>query len=142
MLNKKAKVTISRILGRSQESVISINIIDAENYNLLINVEMTTKDFAEALTGNGYSPAVLTEILDLEAITHLGQERETKIVFCKPAHHADFIERPKEQRKIVEADFLEKYVEDGWRIKDYGLQSRQTSTSHRYVIYRYIPDAD
>ena len=129
---KNAKVTISRPQGFG-DGVISISIVDVDSGLHLIRLEMELANFSECLTGLGNSPATVDQIIGQKGFENLGKKAITERVKCPKAGGFS----KEEQRKIVAADFMEKYEWAGWALFNDGTGSRQDRPLHEYIIRRY-----
>lgn len=114
----KGKITISRPNYSDCREVINITVQCVSSGIQFLDLEMTLKDFAKAITGQGYIPVEM-EVRGLEFVG-LTSEREDATVTVTQAELKSLGYDTNKGRSEALSDYLKKHASrDGWIVNAY-----------------------
>lgn len=140
-MDDNVRVTIARRTSNaSEDDRISIKV-SGVNGLTLVEVLMSLKEFAYAITGMGQSKGSLLHLIDSADIDHVFDDKEIKVVtIAAPLILASIEERRRCILKMLEE---ERYLTDGWAILNDGLRQQQPiADKHQVTLYRYVKSND
>ncbi|APC44485.1 hypothetical protein [Pseudoalteromonas phage PH357] len=130
---KKIETVVNMSLSRTSRGNIRFSVEDEHSSDFILEVNMSTEDFALLVTGLGG----IKSKAEVYPEANIAKKREIKSVTCEKTWEKDV------QREIVQKDFEDKgYSEEGWEIHDNGLRSQQYGKEHKYSLKRYVPVED
>ena len=130
-MNVNCKVTISR----NSNELINVYVEDTASSIRFLELTMTLTDFAMAITGHGYMPAV-GEVHGLEFVGKRRVQEPRTVVYTGPDTY---------NRNLM-ADWLEQNCqEEGWMLDTYlgsqgSVQHNRGETTLHYRVIRYVDE--
>lgn len=132
----KGKVCISRRAHMKGDGVVSINIADASSRQVIVEVEMSLSEFAEALTGMSECESEIVHVITPESASRVGLTCVTEWVT---------VELPDNEHRLPKDtpdQFFSKYIPDGYVLHSNCLSTKQPIGKHIFTIRKWVDGSD